>query len=61
MMEAQGAAWPPDERLHYERTIAKLSDAMGSVEFEEVRAAGQSLASHEAVDFALGAGTSPCL
>jgi tetratricopeptide (TPR) repeat protein len=56
MMEAQGAAWPPDERPHYDRTVAKLADAMGSAEFERVRAAGQSLASHEAVELALVAG-----
>jgi tetratricopeptide (TPR) repeat protein len=57
MMEAQGAAWPPDERPHYERTVAKLAEAMGRVEFERVRTAGQSLASREAVDFALAAGS----
>jgi hypothetical protein len=57
MMEAQGAAWPPDERPHYERAVATLTAAMGSVEFEQARAAGQSLASREAVDFALGAGS----
>lgn len=55
MMEAQGAAWPPDERQQYERTVATLTDTMGSMEFERVRAAGRSLASREAVDFALGA------
>ena len=53
MMEAQGAAWPPDERLHYERTVARLTDGMGSAEFERVRAAGRSLAAREAVDLAL--------
>jgi len=57
MMEAQGAAWPPDERPHYERTVATLIGAMGAVEFEGVRATGRSLASREAVDLALGAGS----
>ncbi len=57
MMVAQGAAWPPDERPHYERTVATLTDAMGSVEFERVRASGQSLVSRQAVDYALGAGS----
>jgi hypothetical protein len=37
--------------------VAKLNDAMGSVEFERVRAAGQSLASREGVDFGLAAGS----
>jgi hypothetical protein len=46
----------PGQRPHYERTVAKLADAMGSAEFERVRAAGQSLASHEAVELALAAG-----
>jgi tetratricopeptide (TPR) repeat protein len=53
MMEAQRAAWPPDERPHYEATVAKLTEAMGSPEFERVRAAGRSLTSREAVDLAL--------
>ncbi len=57
MMESQGAAWPPDERPHYERTVATLTDKMGPVEFERVRALGRSMASREAVDFALGAGS----
>jgi len=55
MMKAQGAAWPPDERPHYERTVATLTDAMGSAEFDRVRAAGQSMSSSDAVDFALDA------
>jgi tetratricopeptide (TPR) repeat protein len=57
MMEAQGAAWPPDERPHYERTVATLTEAMGSAEFDRARAVGSSMASREAVDFALGAGS----
>ena len=56
MMEAQGTEWPPDERPHYEQTVAKLTEAMGPTEFESVRTAGQSLAAGEAVDLALAAG-----
>jgi tetratricopeptide (TPR) repeat protein len=55
MMESQGAAWPPDERPHYERTVAKLASALDAAEFERVRAAGHRLGSREAVDFALAA------
>ena len=57
MIEDQGASWPPDERPHYERTVAKLTDTMGPAEFERLRAVGQSVASREAVDFALAAGS----
>src|SRR5205085_15023 len=41
-MEAAGGAWPPDELVHYERSVATLTEAMGSAEFERVRAAGHS-------------------
>jgi tetratricopeptide (TPR) repeat protein len=54
IMEAQGAAWPPDERPHYERVVATLTEAMGS-EFDRVRAAGRAMTSSEAASFALGA------
>jgi tetratricopeptide (TPR) repeat protein len=53
MMEAQGTAWPPDERPHYERTVAKLADGMGPGEFERVRVAGRAMGSTEAVEYAL--------
>jgi hypothetical protein len=53
MMAAQGAAWPPDERPQYERTIATLSAAMGEAEFERARADGQSVSADEALDLAL--------
>jgi len=55
MMEAQGAAWPPDERLHYERTVATLTREMGEPEFARGRAAGRSMSASDAVPFALGA------
>ena len=51
---AAGGAWPPDELVHYERTVVTLTKAMGSVEFERVRAAGHSMTTSEAIDFALG-------
>lgn len=53
MMEAQGAAWPPDERPHYEQTLTKLADTMGAAEFERARAEGRSLSTHESVQLAL--------
>jgi non-specific serine/threonine protein kinase len=53
-MEAAGGAWPPDELVHYEQTVATLTEAMGSVEFERVRAAGHSMTRPMAMDFALG-------
>ena len=53
MMESQGAAWPPDERPHYEQTLAATTAAMGSAEFERARAAGRAMSSSEAVAFAL--------
>jgi len=54
IMEAQGAAWPPDERPHYDRVVATLTEAMGA-EFDRVRAAGRAMTSSEAISFALGA------
>ena len=56
MMEAQHMAWPPDERPHYERMLAELPEAMGPAEFERARAAGRSMATSEAVVYALGTG-----
>jgi tetratricopeptide (TPR) repeat protein len=52
-MEAAGGAWPPDEWQHYERTVATLSEQMGATTFEQARAAGRSMATPEAVEFAL--------
>jgi len=54
MVEAQGAAWPPDERAHYEQTVTILAESMDSSEFERVRAIGRSMSPSEAVAFALG-------
>ena len=53
-MEAAGGQWPPDELVQYKQTVAMLTEAMGSAEFERARTVGHSLTTHEAVDFALG-------
>ncbi|HKQ18626.1 MAG TPA: tetratricopeptide repeat protein [Candidatus Eisenbacteria bacterium] len=53
-MEAAGGAWPPDELVHYNNTVAALTGAMGPSEFERVRATGRSMTTREAVGFALG-------
>lgn len=53
-MEASGGAWPPDERQHYERTVATLTQAMGSAEFDRARARGRSMTTAEGAEFALG-------
>jgi non-specific serine/threonine protein kinase len=55
IMEARHMAWPPDERPHYERMLAVLPEAMGSAEFDRVRARGHSMTAREAVEIALGA------
>lgn len=52
MMESQGTAWPPDEKPHYEETLAQLQESMGN-RFDRVCEAGRSLRSQEAVAFAL--------
>ncbi|HSD82363.1 MAG TPA: tetratricopeptide repeat protein [Anaerolineae bacterium] len=52
-MEAAGGAWPPDELIHYERTVAMLQNALGSIGFARARAVGHSMTTSEAVDFAL--------
>jgi hypothetical protein len=52
-MDAAGGAWPPDELVHYERTVATLTEMRGPVALERLRAAGRSLTTSEAVDFAL--------
>ena len=53
MMEAQGMAWPPDERPHYERLLDVLPDALGPGEFDRARATGRSMPPGDAVTFAL--------
>lgn len=53
-MAASGGAWPPDELVHYEQTVVALCKAMGTAEFERVRAWGRSLTTPQGVHFALG-------
>jgi tetratricopeptide (TPR) repeat protein len=53
-MAASGGAWPPDEIVHYEQTVAALSTSMGLSEFERVRALGRSMTTPQGVQFALG-------
>ena len=57
MIEAQGAAWPPDERIHYERTVETLTASDAEI-FERERAAGRAMGSAAAIAYALGAPTS---
>ncbi len=54
MMAAQDAAWPPDERPHYERLLAVLPESMGAPAFDLARAAGRSMAPDDAIALALG-------
>jgi tetratricopeptide (TPR) repeat protein len=53
MMAEQDAAWPPDERPHYERLLTTLPTSMGASAFEQARAVGRSMASDDAVAYAL--------
>jgi tetratricopeptide (TPR) repeat protein len=55
LLAAQGAGWPPDELVQYQATVAVLVTAMGPAEFERACAAGRSMSSRQAIDFALGA------
>jgi non-specific serine/threonine protein kinase len=56
-MQASGGAWPPDELVHYETTVAALSKALGPARLEQLRAWGHSLSTPEGVKFALGTGS----
>ena len=53
-MAAQGFAWPPDERPHYERILTIITSSNEADELERVRAAGRAMAPSVAVDYALG-------
>ena len=59
-MEATQMAWPPDERPHYERTLAGLEAAMPAAAFKRARAGGAAMSPSAAIDYALerGAATS---
>jgi tetratricopeptide (TPR) repeat protein len=52
-MEATGMAWPPDERPHYERTLAELQGAMSPDAFARSRSTGAAMSSKAAIDYAL--------
>jgi tetratricopeptide (TPR) repeat protein len=52
IMEAQHASWPPDERPHYERTLSRLTQEMGTQETARARDAGRALPIHETLDLA---------
>jgi hypothetical protein len=52
-MEAQGAAWPPDEPPHYERTVQSARSALGDEAFTHAYAFGSSMTTDVAVDLAL--------
>jgi non-specific serine/threonine protein kinase len=54
LLGAQGAAWPPDELVQYDGTVARLTSAMGPAAFGRSRSVGRAMSSREAVDFALG-------
>ena len=58
-MASAGGAWPPDELVHYNRTVEMLKEGMGAAGFEESRAVGRALADSEAVGFALGSSKTP--
>lgn len=53
-MESVGGAWPPDELVQYERTVQRLTEAMGEAGFAQAGARGRSLSVPEAIRFALG-------
>jgi hypothetical protein len=53
-LEAANMAWPPDERPHYERTLAALTDRLPSDELAGARGRGASLSGEAAIDVALG-------
>jgi tetratricopeptide (TPR) repeat protein len=55
-LEAAGGAWPPDERQHYERTVATLIREIGAAGFDRMRSEGRSMTTTDAIEFALGTG-----
>lgn len=57
-LAAAGGAWPPDEREHYDRTVATLRRQLGDEAFERARSDGRSTDTQDAIDFALGARSS---
>jgi tetratricopeptide (TPR) repeat protein len=53
-IEEQGVEWPPDERTHYDRTVAALEASLDPVELELAREAGRSFTPDDSVAYALG-------
>lgn len=52
-IERAGGEWPPDERIQYDGTLARISKGMSPEEVDRARAIGQAMATDEAVEFAL--------
>ena len=52
-LEEQGAAWPPDEKPHYDRTVSALTGSMAQDDLERARGAGRDLSPDAAVAYAL--------
>ena len=53
-LETANMAWPPDERPHYERTMAVLTERLAPDALAADRARGAAMSGQEAIDFALG-------
>jgi hypothetical protein len=58
-MEAAGGNWPPDERAQYDRTIAILTEALGTPALDRARAAARAMTQPEWVAIALRTPPSP--
>ena len=52
-MAAANMAWPPDERPHYERTVAALTERLDPGDLASSRERGASMSGQAALDFAL--------
>jgi tetratricopeptide (TPR) repeat protein len=52
-MATANMAWPPDERPHYERTVAMLDERLTPDALAADRARGAAMSAQEAIDFAL--------
>jgi tetratricopeptide (TPR) repeat protein len=53
LWKAHSDAWPPDEQVQYDGTISKLTRQMSPEDFERAQAAGRSMSSRAAVEYAL--------
>ena len=52
-LAASNMAWPPDERPHYERTVAILLERLDRDELARARERGASMSARQATDLAL--------